>query len=107
VKVTRLYSGADGHSHFEDLEVETGKLQPGDGVVFRSGTPEHVNTWHCAPRRQYVINLVGETEIEISDGTKRRFGPGDVLLAEDTSGRGHISRDVGSQSRQYIFIPLK
>jgi hypothetical protein len=107
MRITRLYSGADGQSHFEDIEVETGQLQPGDGVVFRSGTPEHVNSWHCAPRRQYVINLAGETEIEIGDGIKRRFGPGDVLLAEDTSGQGHISRDVGTEPRRYIFIPRK
>ena len=51
-----------------------------------------------------MINLSGETEIEIGDGTKRRFGPGDILLAEDTSGQGHISRDVGTQPRRFVFI---
>jgi uncharacterized cupin superfamily protein len=54
-----------------------------------------------------VINLSGETEIEIGNGTKRRFGPGDILLAEDTSGQGHISRDVGNQPRRFIMIPVK
>ena len=107
MKVTRLYTGADGQSHFEDAEVETSKLQPGDGIVFREGTPDTVNQWHRAPRRQYVINLSGETEIEIGDGTKRRFGPGDILLAEDTSGQGHKSRDVGTQPRRFGFIPVK
>jgi hypothetical protein len=75
MKVTRLYTGADGQSHFDDIEVETSKLQPGDGIVFREGTPDTVNQWHRAPRRQYVINLSGETEIEIGNGTKRRVGP--------------------------------
>jgi uncharacterized cupin superfamily protein len=107
MKVTRVYTGADGQSHFSDIEVEVGKLQPGDGIIFRDGTPDHVNGWHRAPRRQYVINLSGETEIEIGDGTKRRFGPGDILLADDTSGQGHISRDVGAQPRRFIFIPVK
>jgi hypothetical protein len=51
--------------------------------------------------------LSGETEIEIGDGTKRRFGPGDILLADDTSGQGHISRDVGAQPRRFDFIPIK
>jgi hypothetical protein len=46
-----------------------------------------------------VINLSGQSEIEISDGTKRRFGPGDIFLVDDTKGRGHISRAVGSQPR--------
>lgn len=106
MKITRVYTGADGQSHFEEIEVETSKLQPGDGIVFREGTPDAVNQWHRAPRRQYVINLSGETEIEIGDGTKRRFGPGDILLAEDTSGQGHISRDVGTLPRRFIFIPV-
>jgi hypothetical protein len=43
MKVTRLYTGADGQSHFDDIEVETSKLQPGDGIVFREGTPDTVN----------------------------------------------------------------
>ena len=107
MKVIRLYTGVDGQSHFEEIEVETNKLQPGDGIVFREGTPDSVNRWHQAPRRQYVINLSGETEIEIGDGTKRRFGPGNVLLAEDTSGQGHISRDVGAQPRRFVFMPVK
>jgi hypothetical protein len=75
MKIIGLCTGANGESQFEDTEVEAGKLQPGDGIIFRDGTPDHVNSWHRAPRRQYVINLSGETEIEISDGTKRRFGP--------------------------------
>jgi uncharacterized cupin superfamily protein len=107
MKITRLYTGADSQSHFDDIEVESGKLQPGDGVIFRDHTPDHVNSWHRAPRRQYVINLSGETEIEVGDGSKRRFGAGDILLAEDTSGQGHISRDVGAQPRRFIFIPVK
>ena len=87
--------------------METGKLQPGDGIIFRDATPDHVNSWHRAPTRQYVINLAGETEIEIGDGSKRRFGAGDILLAEDTSGQGHISRDVGALPRRFIFIPVR
>lgn len=107
MKVTRLYTGPDGQSHFDDIEVESGKLQADEGVIFRDRTPDHVNSWHRAPRRQYVINLSGETEIEIGDGSKRRFGPGDILLAEDTSGQGHISRDVGAKPRRFIFIPVR
>jgi hypothetical protein len=47
---------------------------------------------HTAPRRQLVITLSGEVEIETSDGNTRRFRQGDVLLADDTTGVGHISR---------------
>lgn len=62
--------------------------------------------WHNAPRRQFVVNLSGEVEIVTSDGDKRRFGPGSILLAEDLSGKGHTSRGIGDQERLSLFIPL-
>jgi hypothetical protein len=54
-----------------------------------------------------VITLSGQGEIEISDGAKRRFGPGAVMLADDTTGRGHITRVVSNEPRLYVMIPLK
>jgi Cupin domain len=107
MKVTRVYTGPDGQSHFDEIEVEIEKLQPGDGIIFRYASPGAVNDWHRAPRRQYVINLSGESEIEIGDGTKRRFGPGDIFLVDDTTGRGHISRAIGNQPRVFVTIPVK
>ena len=115
MKIVRLYTGPDNESHFEDIEVElhfegqmqASALHPGQGVVFRSAPPSHSSDFHPAPKRQYVITLSGMAEIEIGDGTVRRFGPGDVMLAEDTTGHGHITRVVGDQPRQYLFIPLK
>jgi hypothetical protein len=68
MKVTRVYSGADDESHFEEIEVDIGKLQPGDGIVFRQALPGDVNDWHVAPRRQYVINLSGHSEMESAMG---------------------------------------
>jgi hypothetical protein len=51
------------------------------------------------------VNLTGSVEIETGDGTKRVLGPGDILLAEDTTGRGHISRAVRGAPRTSRFIP--
>lgn len=115
MKIVRLYTGTDNESHFEDIDVELrvdGHMQmsallPAHGIMFRSASPSHLSDYHPAPRRQYVITLSGQVEIEVGDGTIRRFGAGDVMLAEDTSGRGHITRVVGDQPRHYVFIPLK
>ena len=115
MKITRLYTGADNESHFEDIEVElspirhmaASALQPTHGVMFRYAPPTHLSSYHPAPRQQYVVTLSGQVEIETGDGTIRRFGPGDVMLAEDTTGRGHITRVVGGLPRHYLFIPLK
>lgn len=107
MKVTRLYTGNDGESHFEEIEVETEKIQPVEGIIFRQVPPGHVWDWHLAPQRQYVITLSGQAEIEIGDGTKKRLSPGAVMLVDDTTGRGHITRVVSDEPRLYVAIPVK
>lgn len=113
--VTRIYSGDDGRSHFEELDLpltitDVGAMSsaiPVGSIVVRSTAEAGPETWdfHVAPRRQFAIHLVGVTEIEIGDGTARRFGPGDLLLADDLTGQGHISREVEGPRLQ-IFAPL-
>ena len=115
MKVVRIYTGADNKSHFEDLEIplkDGGKvgfvsdLSKATGVVFRETTGDYNYDFHTAPRRQYVVNLEGGVEIEVGDGTKRILGTGDILLAEDTTGQGHISRAVAGKPRRSLFITL-
>ncbi len=115
MKIVRIYTGNDGESHFEEIEMEFGpmgttettQLQAATGIAFRRAPVGHVQDWHIAPRSQYVVTLSGLGEIEVGDGTVRRFGPGDVMLAEDTTGRGHITRVVGTQPRLYATVPLR
>ena len=103
----RMYTGEDGQSHFEELELPFGMsheaqrtdVQTALGIQFVYQPSGFVIDMHPAPRRQYVITLQGEAEIVLGDGTARRFGPGDVLLAEDLTGEGHITRVVGDVAR--------
>ena len=60
---------------------------------------------HNAPRRQFIVHLEGAVEVEASDGERRRFGPGDVVLVEDLEGRGHVTRWVGEGPRRTLFLP--
>jgi len=115
MKVVRLYTGADNKSHFEDLQIplkDGGKvgfvseLTKATGVVFRETTGDYDYDFHTAPRRQYVVNLEGEVEIEVGDGTRRILRTGDILLAEDTTGQGHKSRAVAGKPRKSLFITL-
>ena len=111
VKIVNLYSGADGESHLRDIEIplegEKGDLRSLPIKVadafFREDIGGGEGRWHRAPRRQYIIMLEGELEIEVGDGTKRRLGPGEILLVEDTTGLGHISR---SFNRKCLIVPL-
>jgi quercetin dioxygenase-like cupin family protein len=107
----RLYSGDDGQSHLEDLEAPFGQvdgpvLQPATGVTFRKSESGYFIDFHPAPRRQYVITLQGEVEIGLGDGSIHRFGPGDVMLADDLTGKGHTTRVVGDVPRVSVAIPL-
>jgi hypothetical protein len=77
-----------------------------NGVIFRRSAHDQFVDWHHAPRRQFVVTLSGEAEVEASDGEVRRIVPGTVMLADDLTGRGHITRGVGTQERLSLFIPL-
>ncbi len=113
MRITRIYTGDDGESHFEDLEVPTtdrpygwvSEFFPATGVAFRVNHTDQVLDYHPAPRRQFVVNLFGSVELETGNGEIRRLDAGDVLLADDTTGRGHISRDVAGPRRN-LFIPV-
>lgn len=115
IRVTRIYTGDDGKTHAEEYDVpltsQRGATELSDpvdvaSVQFRRTSPDYFIDWHTAPRRQYVITLAGESEVEIGDGSVIRLHPGHILLAEDTTGQGHISRAVGVDDRISIFLPL-
>ena len=66
----RIYTGDDGQTHFEDLDLPADRsihsgMQVTPGVNFRRFEPGYFSDWHTAPRRQYVITLAGEMEIGI------------------------------------------
>ncbi len=65
------------------------------------------HAWHTAPEKQYIIMLDGEIEIEVSDGEKRKFRGGDILLVEDVDGRGHETRVINNKPRRSIFITVE
>lgn len=123
LQYTRIYTGDDGETHFDDVSVtfryedygtniptvwlSEGGLMDVKGFHFVSmpagwdgGKP------HPAPARQFIMPLSGRMEFEVSDGEKRVFGPGDVLLVEDTTGKGHVSQMVSSGLGLFAVVPL-
>ena len=113
--IIRVYTGPDGKSHFQDIEPKLepkgdqsagGELIPGSGILIRRFEPTRSNPWHHAPGRYAVFTLSGAVDIEIGDGTVRRLGVGDILIAEDVTGQGHATREVGPEPRVSVFVPL-
>jgi len=114
--IIRIHTGSDGKSHFEEIvpkfeprgDTAAGaELSPGSGLVIRRFEATRSNPWHHAPGRAAVFTLSGAVDIEIGDGTVRRLGPGDILIAEDVTGQGHVTREVGPEARVSIFVPLR
>ena len=114
--IIRIHTGSDGKSHFEEIvpkfeprsdKSESAELIPGSGIVIRRFEATRSNPWHHAPGRAAVFTLSGAVDIEIGAGTVRRLGPGDILIAEDLTGQGHVTREVGPEARVSIFVPLR
>jgi quercetin dioxygenase-like cupin family protein len=110
MSIYRLYSGSDGQSHIQELDLadhpELTSPQAVSTITFREWPPGHFIDWHPAPRRQFIISISGQVEIELGDGTTVRYGPGDARLVEDTTGQGHTTRVVGDQPSINAVIPL-
>lgn len=115
VMITRLYTGPDGQTHAEEIEAkfdpvkggnDVSRLMANSGAELHRSRPGRVADWHTAPRRQYVITISGHGEIELTGGKIISVGPGNIELAEDLTGKGHITRTVGNEDRVTIQIPL-
>jgi len=75
-------------------------------MILRENGRAYDFDWHVTPRRQYIVLLAGFVEIQASDGESRTFGPGDIVLVEDITGKGHKSPSPDGKPRKSIFLPL-
>ena len=116
MRIHNLYVDDKGETHFRDIEVEwknegpggkTSATFPATGIIFRETPGSYDYSWHPAPRRQYIINLDGSVEITASDGEARVISAGEVVLVEDITGKGHLSKSVGGKMRRSIFVPVE
>jgi len=106
--VTDMYTGPDGLTHLRNKEIKLGELEKASVTIIGriSASQARLSDWHNAPWRRYVVPLSGRFEVEVSsDGTIKSFGPGDILLAEDTTGKGHKTRAVGGDC-VWLFVEL-
>ncbi len=118
VKCSRIYADPDGQSHFGEYEFDlvdgapprpphkVSGLVPSDGFTFFSTVPTYDGGFHPAPARVFHAVLRGRFEVEVTDGERRLFGPGDILLADDTTGLGHRSRSIGSTETLVVLVRM-
>ena len=120
MQYTGIYTDVDGESYFENLGVEFQEVTfapPAPPLNLSSFTPATrygfvsipagwFGDWHPTPKRQVFFYLSGEVEVGVSDGEVRRFGPGSVLLLEDTTGKGHTARVVSTDDLLIAVVQL-
>jgi hypothetical protein len=113
MRVHNIYEDEQGISHFRDIEidwVETVRASKRSevfkvtGLVFRQNQGDYALGWHSAPRRQFIVNLDAGVRITTGDGEIRTIGAGEVILVEDTTGKGHISESIAESVRHSLII---
>ena len=114
MKIVRLYSGADGESHFAELPLafterngDLTRLQAAQGIEFSLRPGTYRTAFHATDAPHYVMYLEGGLEIEVGDGSTRQLRAGDVLLVEDLTGRGHRSRALDGRPLLAAFVSLQ
>lgn len=114
-RCVRIWTDREGNSQFEEGSIDLPKGERGDtlspvfkttSVSFRETAPGGAFEWHPAPIRQFVLTLSGTLEFETISQKRFTIHPGDVLLAEDTTGSGHRWRLVGNDAWKRAYIIL-
>jgi quercetin dioxygenase-like cupin family protein len=117
ITMTRLYASTDGQAHAEETKVNLrpSTLRAGldesaplkvSGARFTRWPPGYVWEWHTASQRQYVITVSGRGEVELAGGQKIQLSPGQIVLAEDVTGKGHTTRSLGPEDLVLLLVPL-
>ena len=120
MRILNLYADANGESHFREIEIECTDETPwgfklskqlsATAIIFVEAVGatvvQSLAQFHPAPCRQYVINLDAGLEVTTSDGETRVIGIGEVVLVEDTTGKGHATKLFGEKVHRGIFVPI-
>ncbi len=106
IRCIRLFTGPDGRSHVEPITLTTGAVQAVKAVHVEESPAGSALDWHVAPCRQYVVTLSGTLEFTTRDGETFVLKPGDVLLAEDTTGTGHRWQLIDDQPWRRMYVEL-
>jgi hypothetical protein len=120
MRYVRLKIDGAGESHFEQaaLDLNEADYRPpapllfvshayqADGLQFIRLPAGWAGESIHPPKHQFLICLKGHLEVTTSDGEKWTFGPGDSVLMEDVTGKGHRTRVKGTDECIAAIIPI-
>ena len=117
MKFPVIQADEKGETHFgvheiPDLEVPFGPPPSPRGAKADLGAVESMFLFavpagtevpaHNAPQRYIAIVVSGEAEVVASDGDTKRFQPGELLLCDDLTGKGHVTRAISDAVVAFI-----
>lgn len=116
VRCVRLFTDEHGQVQAQEGGLQYETAERGDHttrtfsakqVFYRSTTAPASSDWHLDPTRQFVITLQGHLAFETETGQAFELQRGDVLLTEETAGKGHRWRMLGDEPwvRVYVTLP--
>ena len=77
---------------------------PANSSLFLEAPPGWDDTFHTTPRRQLAVLLGGTLKVTVSDGETVTMAPGDIVLLNDLSGKGHLSQVQGDQPARFLLV---
>jgi hypothetical protein len=106
-KVVRIFATPDGGSRVEELTISP-NAKPIDITRMTAGAYRGSGAtapdWHTAPRKQFAINMTGELEVELTDGSRKKIGS-DLVYLEDLTGKGHVTRALSPITNVFLHVP--
>jgi hypothetical protein len=105
MEVIHVYAGADGVSHVKRVRVQGSPKELPMHSVIATSIAQGTEDWHQAPAKTFTINVIGDIEAEVSDGTRVKIGKGDLVYLEDLTGKGHVTRLLTPVAN--LFIRMK
>ncbi|ACY48274.1 cupin domain-containing protein [Rhodothermus marinus] len=115
MQITRVYTGPDGRAVFGRWELKLrdagadgllSKRWSAGHIQFLEAPAGHAHDWRTVGTRQLLVVLEGEIDVIVPDQPPRRFGPGEAVLFEDTSGSGHRLHIPGTTACRALLVTL-
>ncbi|WP_192820419.1 AraC family ligand binding domain-containing protein [Rufibacter sp. LB8] len=104
IRAYKLYTDAHGDSRFTVGTVADRTLTAATAIQFKETPPGTFYDWHVAPTLQFVLTLCGTLEFTTSTGETFTLRTGDVLLATDTTCKGHKWQMLGSEPWRRAYV---
>ena len=100
----RVYTGTDGLSHVENIELNAQSvLEKVTGARVSVSQPGSFSDYHVGPERRYIVNLTGGGQLQVAEG-KVDLPAGTVEYIDDLTGKGHTTANVGKEPRVSIQL---